>query len=229
MPIPFFDSEKAGSGRLMAADKNDRYVLKHCLLYLLRHLRRLPSYSRETCRMLVWTLGADVDGLVKFIMDQFERKKKLEFKNELLESDLDAEDYAGIIARMLPRIGTGSKKKAFQQIIVQLENKQKSTSFRGKADFDKNIMAVKKMFSLADYETEFIVFLFIVSIYEELRDYFVNHLECQKIVGQKYLANALGVTKAQLHSLLTGKLKKIGIIEVDTWALKIPFDVQSFQ
>ena len=155
MPIPFFDSEKAGSGRIVAADKNDRYVLKHCLLYLLRHLRRFPSYSREACRMLVWTLGADVDGLVKFIMDQFERKKKLEFKNELLESDLDAEAYAGIIAKMLPRVGIRSRRKVFQQIMVQLEYKQKSTSFRGKADFDKNLMAVKKMFSLTDYETEY--------------------------------------------------------------------------
>jgi transitional endoplasmic reticulum ATPase len=221
MQIPFLDSGNAGSGRPMAVDKNDQYVLKNCLAYLKRHFKRFPSYSRETCKMLVWTLGTDTERFVKFLMDQFERKNRLKYKKELMESDLDADDYAGIITKMLPRIGTRSQRRVFQQIMVQLEIRQKSASFEGKSDFEKNIMAIKEMFSLTDRETEFIVFLFIVSIYEGPQDYFVNHLECQKIIGQKYLANILGVTKTQLHSLLTGKLKKIGIIEVDNWDLKI--------
>jgi hypothetical protein len=212
MQIPFLDSGNAGSGRPMAVDKNDQYVLKNCLAYLKRHFKRFPSYSRETCKMLVWTLGTDTERFVKFLMDQFERKNRLKYKKELMESDLDADDYAGIITKMLPRIGTRSQRRVFQQIMVQLEIRQKSASFEGKSDFEKNIMAIKEMFSLTDRETEFIVFLFIVSIYEGPQDYFVNHLECQKIIGQKYLANILGVTKTQLHSLLTGKLKKIGII-----------------
>jgi transitional endoplasmic reticulum ATPase len=221
MQIPFLDSGNAGSGRPMAVDKNDQYVLKNCLAYLKRHFKRFPSYCRETCKMLVWTLGTDTERFVKFLMDQFERKNRLKYKKELMESDLDADDYAGIITKMLPRIGTRSQRRVFQQIMVQLEIRQKSASFEGKSDFEKNIMAIKEMFSLTDRETEFIVFLFIVSIYEGPQDYFVNHLECQKIIGQKYLANILGVTKTQLHSLLTGKLKKIGIIEVDNWDLKI--------
>jgi len=221
MQIPFLDSGNAGTGRLLAVDKNDQYVLKNCLAYLKRHFKRFPSYSRETCKMLVWTLGTDTEGFVKFLMDQFERKEKLKYKKELMESDLDADDYAGIITKMLPRIGTRTRRKVFQQIMDQLEIRQKSASFKGNADFGKSIMAIKEMFSLTDHETEFIVFLFIVSIYEGPRDYFVSHLECQKIIGQKYLANILGVTKTQLHSLLTGKLKKIGIIEVDNWDLKI--------
>ena len=51
--IPVLESGNDGNGRLRAADKNDRYVLSYCLIYLHRHLRRYPSYSRETCKMLV--------------------------------------------------------------------------------------------------------------------------------------------------------------------------------
>jgi len=221
MQIPFLNSGNVGSGKLMAADNNDRYILKHCLLYLERHLSRFPSYSRDTCKMLVWTLGQDTECVVEFLMNQFEKKQKLTFQKELLESDLDVDDYADIIVKMLPRIRTGLQRKVYQQILTRLERKRTSLSIRGTADFEKNIMAVKKMFSLTDIETEFIVFLFVVSIYEGPQEFFVNHLECQKLIGQKYLANILGVTKTGLHSLLTGKLNKIGILEIDGYNLKI--------
>ena len=72
--IPLLDGTNAGSGKLMATDKNDRYVLKHSLIYLQRHLRRFPSYSLETCKMLVWTLGQDTEVVAEFLMDQFEKK-----------------------------------------------------------------------------------------------------------------------------------------------------------
>jgi AAA+ superfamily predicted ATPase len=219
--IPFLDSGNAGSGKLMAADKNDRYVLKHCLIYLQRHLSRFPSYNRETCKMLVWTLGQDTDIVVEFLMDQFDRKNKQKYKKELLESDLDADDYADSIAKMLPRIKAKFRRKIFNKILAQLESRQKSLSFRGHADFEKNILAVKTMFSLTEQETELITLLFIISIYEQPQEYFVGHLESQKIIGQKYLTNILGVNRARLHGLLTGKLKEIGILEIDNYDFKI--------
>jgi SpoVK/Ycf46/Vps4 family AAA+-type ATPase len=205
----------------MAADKNDRYVLKHCLVYLHRHLGRYPSHSRETCKMLVWTMGQDIEIVTKVMMDQFDKKQRLKFKKELLESDHDVDDYADILAKMLPRIMARRRRKVFQQILVQLENRQKLLLFRGTADFEKNIMSIKKMFSLTERETELIVFLFIMSVYEQPQEYFVGHLESQKIIGQKYLTNILEVNRSQLHSLLTGKLKKIGILEIDNYDLKI--------
>ena len=61
-------------------------------------------------------------------------------------------------------------------------------------------MAVKKMFSLTEEETELIIFLFIISIYEQPQEFFVGHLESQKIIGQKYLTNILGVNRTRLHS-----------------------------
>ena len=92
MQIPLLDPNYAGSGTLMAADKNDRYALKNCLVYLQRHLGRFPSYSREACKMLVWVLGQDTQRIVEFLTDQFERKQGKKLKTELMESDLDADD-----------------------------------------------------------------------------------------------------------------------------------------
>jgi SpoVK/Ycf46/Vps4 family AAA+-type ATPase len=221
MQIPLLDSGNVGRGRLIAADKNDRYVLKHCLVYLQRHLRRFPSHSRETCKMLVWTMGQDTDRIFQLLMDQFEGKQRLEFKKELLETGLDIDDYADILGKMLIGIKARHRRKVFQQILAQLEIRQKSLWFRGTADFEKNILAIEKMFSLSKRETELIIFLFIMSIYEQPQEYFVGHLECQKIIGQKYLTNILEVNRTLIHSLLTGKLKKIGILEIDNYDLKI--------
>ena len=221
MQIPILESTADGNGKIMAADKNDRYVLKHCLTYLHRHLSRFPSHSRETCKMLVWTMGQDIEKVARILMDQFERKQRLKFKKELLERGLDIDDFADILAKMLPVIKARRRRKVFQQILAQLENRQKSLSFRGTADFEKNIKAVEKMFSLTERETGLLIFLFIMSIYEQPQEYFVGHLECQKIIGQKYLTNILEVNRTRLHSLLTGKLKKIGILEIDNYDLKI--------
>jgi transitional endoplasmic reticulum ATPase len=219
--IQVLDSIYTGRGNILAADKNERYVLRNCLAFLNRHLRRYPSYSRETCKMLVWTLGQDSQSAVELLMEQFERKQRAEFKQELLESDHDLDDYADLLAKMLTRVTSGCRRKVLQQILAQLENRQKSLSFRGKANFEENILAIKKMFSLTEQETDLIIFLFIISIYEQPQEYFVGHLESQKIIGQKYLANLLGVNRTRLHHLLTGKLKKIGILEIDSYDLKI--------
>ena len=122
MQIPLLDTLNAGNGGLMAADKNDRYVLKHCLVYLQRHLKRFPSCSRETCKMLVWTMGQDTDRIVQFLMDQFERKQRSEFQKELLESDQDVDDYADIL---LPKCFPGSEpdvgERYFNKIQDQVE------------------------------------------------------------------------------------------------------------
>ena len=80
--IPLLESGNAGNGRLRAADKNDRYVLKHCLAYLHRHLKRFPSCSRETCKMLVWTLGQDTDWIFQHLMRLFESKQRAEFQKK---------------------------------------------------------------------------------------------------------------------------------------------------
>ena len=221
MQIPFFDSGNAGAGRLVAADKNDCFALKHCLAYMQRHLRRFPTYNRETCKMLTWTIGQETESILEHLISQFEKKQRLTFKKELLESDHDIDDYADLMAKMFSRMAGRRRRKVFQQVLTRLENRQNSLLFKGKADFEKNIMAIQNMFSLTEAETELIVFLFIISIYEQPQEYFVNHLEIQKIIGQKYLTNILGINRTQLHSLLTGKLKKIGILEIDSYDFRI--------
>ncbi len=221
MTIPSLELETNTSGRLMEADKNDCYVLKHCLIYLLRHLKRFPSYSRQTCKMLVWTVGSNIDQVLKILMGQFDRNQRSKYIQELEESDHDVEDYADFLSKMLSRIKVKHRRKVFQRILSQLEYRLQSLSFRGKSDFEENILAVKKMFSLTEKETEFINFLFINSAYEQSKDFFVGHLECQKIIGHKYLINILDINKTQLQGLLTGNLKKIGILEIDNYDIGI--------
>lgn len=95
---------------------------------------------------------------------------------------------------------------------------------------EKNMAALKGMFNLTDHEVDFCIFLFILYSYEAAETFFVNHLECNKLIKQRYLANVLGFNKKELNEVLNGTLKKISLFEMDNYDLKLEDDfIQLFQ
>jgi transitional endoplasmic reticulum ATPase len=85
-------------------------------------------------------------------------------------------------------------------------------------------MDFKKMFSLSEQESDYAVFLFIVTNYSFAEQFFDNHLECKKFIGHKYLANILGLNKTQLKAVLYGKLAQMGLYAVTKWGMDIEDD-----
>ena len=80
------------------------------------------------------------------------------------------------------------------------------------------------MFDLTEQERRFCTFLFIVSNYDPVEAYLVNHLECNKFSGSRYLCNLLNISKSALNNILTGKLEKIGLFEMDRFDLRLEDD-----
>ena len=221
MQIPGINEEISSKLIHVDADKNERFILKKSAQFLHRHLTRYPSYSKEAVKMLCWALGKQTERIDQFLVAHLSDTQKNAFKKELSENRYDFEEYVSLIFRKLAKLKKANLKKFQLLVLSLLEKIDGSAGYRGKADFEKNVTALKRMFALSDHEGEFIIFLFVLSIYEAAQEYFVGHLECNKIMGRKYLTNILGISKPDLNKILAGTLKKIEFFEMDGYDLRL--------
>jgi SpoVK/Ycf46/Vps4 family AAA+-type ATPase len=221
MIVPTFESGINTNGIHMASDKNDLYVLRRCIIYLQRHLNGYPCFDSETLKLLCWILGEDMQQLGDYLLRYVDGDQKAKFEEGLSECNLSPDDYAPEIADMIRKLKSFSKRKLFHYISHLIEGKFKSLEYRGKSEIEKNVMALKKMFGLTDQETDFCEFLFIASTYSAAETFFVDHLECHKFYGRKYLANILGFSKQELYKVTYGSPKRIGLYEIDKWGISV--------
>jgi SpoVK/Ycf46/Vps4 family AAA+-type ATPase len=170
-------------------------------------------------KIICWNLGEDMQELEAFVLSQMGENKRARLEDEFSVSGLTPDDYATDIARILREAKSINKKK-FGKLVIRLMNKKfAGLKYRGESEIEKNIMALKKMFGLSGKEADFCSFFFIANTYSFAEYFFINHMECQKFAGQKYLANMLGFSKKELHDIVYGKLKRIGIYEIDQWGI----------
>ena len=221
MIIPSFETELNTGGIHMDSDKNDLYVLRNCIIWTQRHILRYPCFDAETMKIICWNLGEDMQELGTFLLYQMGENKKAGFEDEFSVSGLCPDDYATDIARIIRGVKSINKKK-FGRLVSKLMNKKfASLKYLGKSEIEKNIMALKKMFGLSDKEADFCSFFFIANTYSFAEYFFIHHIECNKFAGQKYLANMLGFSKKELHSIIYGNLKRVGLYEIDRWGISV--------
>ncbi|MGD9730906.1 MAG: AAA family ATPase [Desulfamplus sp.] len=118
--------------------------------------------------------------------------------------------------------------KEFKNILLQtMENRVKNLEYNGKSDLERNIELLQQMFTLNALEVELCTFLFINEICEELDRYFIDHINCDKYAGKKYLICLLGDGDSSIYELLNGALKKSAILDRDRYgqSLSIESDV----
>ncbi len=208
MPIGRRRRSRIGKVFKQPQDKNERFVLKKCSLFLKRHLSRYSFMDKETMEVLYWTMGEEIVQIGEGLVTRLDDSRRIDLEEEFSEC-YDADDYANVIAKMALGAGPGFRKELNRRILTSLDQRIKSLEYRGKADFEKNMILLKKMFNLTKEETEFCTFLYIISNYDAFEEYFVDHIECHKLRGRRYLANALDLTFGKLSGILTGKLEKI--------------------
>jgi len=214
-----FETELNTNGIHMDPDKNDLYVLRNCNIWTRRHILRYHCFDSETMEMICSNLGEYMQELGNFVLSHMKGNKRERSKEELSETGLDPDDYAREITRILREVRSINKKK-FGQLVTRLMNtKFASLKYRGKSEIEKNIMALKKMFGFSDKEADFCSFFFIANTFSFAEGFFIHHIECNKFAGQKYLANILGFSKKELHRIIHGKLKRVGLYEIDRWGI----------
>ena len=227
MIFPSLETSISTNGIHMDSDKNDLYVLRKCIVWLQRHILRYPCFDTETMKLACWILGAEMQDLGNYLLSQVNKNKRASFEEELSESELNPDDYAPDIAKMLRESPSINKLKFTRYAAGLMDKKWASLKYHGKSEIEKNIMALTKLFGLNDTETELCTFFFIANVYSYAEDYFLTHMECQKFAGQKYLANMLGFSKRELHSIAYGKLQRVGLCEVDKWGISAEDDFLS--
>jgi len=214
----------AGKVQSLSPDRNERFVLAYTARLLIRHLDRYPLMDNEILEMVCWILGADREDLGTFLMQDFDEEDQEEILEELSESRFDYEDYAREVWRIISKMPAAFHRVMIQEISVMLNRKIADLNYRGKSDLEKNLCAIREMFDLTDRENAFCTFLFVVSNYKPAEACFVNHLECQTFSGRRYLANILNMSKGELAEILTGKLQRIGLFEMDSYDLRLESD-----
>jgi hypothetical protein len=224
MKIPRIRNGLGSNTIHLNSDKNEQFILKNCVKYLQRHFKCYPSFDNETLKIIVWTLWQETELIFTFLMNEMDKTQKVKFKEELSEIEYETDDYTDFISRIVKNMNSSRRNRFARQIINLLDSRYRCPGYRGKAEIEKNVSALKKMFNLTEQEVEFIVFLFILTVYENPQDFFVTYLACNKIVGRKYLANILGLSKVEVNDILTGTLKKIGFFEMDRFDLQVEDD-----
>jgi SpoVK/Ycf46/Vps4 family AAA+-type ATPase len=221
MLYPSFETELNNNGIHMDPDKNDLYVLRNCIIWMQRHILRYPCFDAETMKILCWNLGENMQELGNFVLSHVKDNKRELIKEELSETGLDPDDYATEIARILREVKSVNKKKFSRHVSRLMNKKFARLKYPGKSEIEKNILALKKMFGLSDKEAELCSFFFIVNTYSFAEYFFISHIECNKFAGQKYLANFFGFSKKALHRIIYGKLKRVGLYEIDRWGISV--------
>jgi SpoVK/Ycf46/Vps4 family AAA+-type ATPase len=221
MQIPTFEAGIDINGIHMDSDKNDLYVLLKCIFYLQRHLSKYLCFDMETLKLICWILGEDMQLLGNFLLSKMEEKSKAKFEEELLECDLIPDDYSHELANIIRKGKSINKKKLYDYVSNLMMEKLRGIRYRGQSEIEKSIIALKKMFGLTDQETGFCEFLFITSTYSTAENFFLDHLECHKFYGRKYLANILGISNPELYKVTYGSPQKIGFYEIDKWGISV--------
>ncbi len=205
-------------------DRNERFVLVQAATILVRHLEHYPLLDKEILAILCWNLGQDRKQLGEFLSKQFANDSREEIEENLSESLSDHDDYGPELWRILSKIRSGFQREMIRKVLHLLARKIEELRYRGKSDLEKNIGVIREMFGLTDQECAFCTFLYILSNYDPVEAYFVNHLGCQKFSGRRFLSNALNMSKGELNDILCGKLEKMGIFEMDKYDLGLEDD-----
>ena len=99
-----------------------------------------------------------------FLLSQMSGNKRVRLEDEFSVSGLTPDDYATDIARILREVKSINKKKFSRHVFRLMNEKFSSLRYPGKSEIEKNILALKKMFSLSEREAELCSFFFIVDL-----------------------------------------------------------------
>lgn len=194
-----------------ALDNNDCFVMRLSALYLKRVLERYPVLDRDVIAFACWALGPGTSDLTEVVLDNSSEKnfKRLQ---EDFEDCLDGEDYARIILKSI-KYDKAMAKKVLRNLLHLLDQRYNSLKKGQQSMLSKNSQKFKKLFSLDKDEQELCLFLFLANSWDPVQQLFFSHFKVDFFAGRKYLLAALGFSSATLNRLLSGKLKKLGIVK----------------
>lgn len=208
-------------------DKDDRFVLRRCITYLQKHLKKYHTLGRDTLDIICWATGNMRTEFGEIIVCCIDEPQKNKIKSQLSAYGQDHIDYSRQIEDVLEKVSPKYIKSIEQYAIQVLNKRYNNLKYQGTSKIEKNIKKIKGMFNLSDSEVRLCTFLFIITSFDLPEDYFSRHLECEKFRGRKYLCNALNISLSEINEILSSTLVKIGLIEIDRDEVRLSDDLGS--
>jgi SpoVK/Ycf46/Vps4 family AAA+-type ATPase len=202
-------------------DKNECFVARKCAVYLERLLSHYLMVNDECFKLFHWIVGPDIEKVTHYLMSQMKQAELKELTEELSDCPGDTDQYIYTITPVIQKLPKRKISRVVGLMLQLLGQRMKRLKYRGKADLEKNLEALRKMLNLTEQETEFCEFMFIMSVWTSPQQFFDNHLECKKFSGRKYLTTALDMGHRELNSILGGTLGKVGMFELSKFGYEL--------
>jgi len=195
---------------LSSTDANDRFMRSLCAQWGASVLSRYPRLDQETLEFVIWVLDPSTDNLVRALANI-----GIKVESILQEVSITPENQAAALAPILCRPGLTLQTCAAKALSNALESLASSDN---KSDMARGLHHVTRTYGLSEDECALAFFLASVSAWPHIERFFDSHLECDRPSGRKYLMAALGMTHDRLRKAISGKLSKIGILDIThTW------------
>jgi SpoVK/Ycf46/Vps4 family AAA+-type ATPase len=191
---------------------DEKLALEKCATYLLRHIKKYPTMSKEVLAFMSWVLGEQAEGLFDFFMETGDRRKLETIREAFDESDMSLDDFVDLLSRAYT-MAHPMRQKGFKRFVrAALMQRAKQLTCRKPSPILKKIQSLGEMFAMSDIDIELCAFLFVAQTYDTPEYFFDSHLECCTFKGRKFITNLLDMSEAQLHRSVS-KLSRYGLLE----------------
>lgn len=196
-------------------ESNESFIHRKAIVYFSRFLENNPVNHRDSLVYASWLIGPDIARLGNLLLEYIPENHKKVYEEDLAESLAEADDHGDTLAKMINR------HKLYQDIDLKpelqslLDKRSRDLKSNQPCDIEKNARTIKDMFLLSDLEIEFLLFHFITDCNEETENFFERSLNAKEFSGIKYLCQILEITRREYNQLVSGKLSKIGMLDVD--------------
>lgn len=206
-------------------NSDERYVLQKCAIYIYRHMERFPVLDHATIQFILWTMGLDLTRILEMMSSlPLPDDQQSELRSAMTEYHTDLSGYSYYICNMLRQLKPHQMDRFNSNLNRLIDERIRKLAGKNRSDLKKNIRRLVKMFSLTRPEEEFLTFLYIVSNYEHARSFFESHLECNKLSGQRFIINALNMSKKEFKDVINGKLATIESFEFNNHSFGLTED-----
>lgn len=144
-------------------DKNERFVLRKCAIYLDRLLGASSLADRETIKLLAWVMGPEMIDLGQILLERMSAKEKQKYEQDIEENILDPDEAPDSICLILRQSGKKRTTSFMTAVRDVLERRYKALAHAGRSDTEKKLDVLAKMFSLSEQEKALVEFLYILN------------------------------------------------------------------
>jgi len=207
-------------------DDDEVFVRAQLAQYTARILARAPRLDHSTLELFLWLVDGDLGELPKIIRRTVGAGIREQF-DEALGVAEDNDD----LARALRKAVGGRvpvRKAVLRSMCSSLAQLGRLRASSGRNSLGKNLERLQQTFRLSAAEADVCLFIYITSTWPPGESYFENHLQATTRAGRRYLAIAVGLSQEALLRALTGKARRIGIIDDMGPYLRISDDFLTF-